>query len=244
MGYEFSGLNEADVDATVEDVWHAIATGPGITSWFMGATDVRDGVVQLPFGPQPITISEPGHRFAYRGETEPDGRFIAFDYLIEGREGGSTSIRLVSNGFVPGDDWADEFDAMTKGGAMFFATLIEYLNHFAGRVGTPMSASSSAVDDWDSACDALGRALGLSGLPKPGDAVRMAIHGRSVDGTVYFTNEHTFGVRASDGLYRFVKAFQPGGHGPMLAMHILFGADVDVPREEQAWSTWLANAIG
>jgi hypothetical protein len=127
---------------------------------------------------------------------------------------------------------------------MFFATLIEYLNHFAGRTGTPMSASSSGVDDWDAASDALGRALGLSRRPTPGDTVRIAIDGRIVDGLVYYTNEHTFGVRAGDGLYRFVKAFHPGGHGPMLAMHILFGADIDVPQEERVWSTWLAKAIG
>jgi uncharacterized protein YndB with AHSA1/START domain len=244
MGYEFSGAHEADVDATVDDVWHAIATGPGITSWFMGATEVRDGAVHLPFGGQPITVSEPGRRFVYRGDPEPDGRFIAFDYLIEGRAGGSTSIRLVSNGFLPGDDWAEEYDAMTKGGAMFFASLVEYLNHFAGRVGIPMDASSSAIDDWDGACDALGRSLGLSGRPKPGDTVRIAIDGRNVDGVVYYTNEDTFAVRGDDALYRFVKAFRPGGHGPMLAMHILFGADADVPRAERAWSEWLAAAIG
>ena len=29
MGYEFSGVHEADVDATVDEVWQAIATGPG-----------------------------------------------------------------------------------------------------------------------------------------------------------------------------------------------------------------------
>ena len=59
-----------------------------------------------------VTAWEPPRRFAFRGDETPDGRFIAFEYLIEGREQGSTVLRLVSNGFLPGDDWEAEFDAM------------------------------------------------------------------------------------------------------------------------------------
>ena len=55
-------------------------------------------------------MSEPGHRFAYGEDPEPDGRFIAFDFMIEGRAGGGTSLRMVTSGFLPGDDWADEFE--------------------------------------------------------------------------------------------------------------------------------------
>ena len=50
MGYEFSQEDRADVNATIDEVWTAIATGPGIDSWFMGKNEVADGVVRLVFG--------------------------------------------------------------------------------------------------------------------------------------------------------------------------------------------------
>jgi uncharacterized protein YndB with AHSA1/START domain len=247
MGYEFTQTDEANVDATVDDVWNAIATGPGIDSWFMGTNEVADGIVRTVFGgyapEQPITASEPGHRFAYGAPPEPDGRFIAFDFLIEGREGSSTSLRLVTAGFLPGDDWAEEFEAMKKGGALYFATLVEYLNHFARRTAMPLTASGPIVKDWPAAWEALGRTLGLPGRPNTGDAVRLTIDGATLDGTVYFANEHTVGARTPDALYRFVMGFRPGGGGPMLAMHNLFAPDVDVQREERAWSAWLETAL-
>lgn len=37
---------------------------------------------------------------------------------------------MVTSGFLPGDDWADEFEAMTLGGALFRRTLLEYLTYF------------------------------------------------------------------------------------------------------------------
>src|SRR5258705_4349367 len=100
MGYEFSQEDRADVDATVDEVWMAIATGPGIDSWFMGKNEVADGVVRLIFGDQTVTASEPGRRFAYGEDPDPDGRFIAFDFMIEGRARGGTSLRLGTTRFL------------------------------------------------------------------------------------------------------------------------------------------------
>jgi hypothetical protein len=36
MGHKFEGGTQAELDATPEQVWEAIATGPDIDSWFMG----------------------------------------------------------------------------------------------------------------------------------------------------------------------------------------------------------------
>jgi uncharacterized protein YndB with AHSA1/START domain len=243
MGYEFSQEDRADVDATIDEVWTAIATGPGIDSWFMGKNEVADGVVRLIFGDQPVRVSEPGHRFAYGEDPEPDGRFIAFDFMIEGRAGGGTSLRMVTSGFLPGDDWADEFDAMTKGGALYFRTLVEYLNRFAGRTATPVTASSGPVTDWPGAWAAIGRALGLARRPQTGDSVAFSIDGRIVEGTVFFANEHTAGIRSGDAIYRFIMGFRPGGGGPMFAMHNLFAPDVDGGAAEKQWSDWLTRVI-
>jgi uncharacterized protein YndB with AHSA1/START domain len=235
MGHEFEDVFDLEVDASIDDVWHAIATGPGIDSWFMGRNEVADGVVHTVFADLPITESEPGKRFAYVSPTAPDGRFIAYDFLIEGRAGGSTSIRVVASGFLPQEDWADEYFAMTRGHALFLRTLIEYLTFFAGRDATPVSATSPEILDWDRAWAALATELGLDHEPRVGDQVTLTLADRdAIDGTVYFVNEHTLGVRGPDTLYRFLR----GLDRPMLAMHHVFAA-VDVAGTEALWKAWL-----
>ena len=122
MGRQFEQHREAEVPASPQEVWAAIATGPGIDSWFMGRNEVEagdGGAVRTAFGeyaPElPITGWDPARRLAYGSGRAPDGRFIAYEFLIEGRAGGSTVLRVVTSGFLPGDDWAEEFEAMTLG---------------------------------------------------------------------------------------------------------------------------------
>jgi uncharacterized protein YndB with AHSA1/START domain len=247
MGREFEERNEAELPATPEEVWEAIATGPGIDSWFMGRTETGPGVggaVQTDFGgliPQcAVTVWDPLNRLAYGTGEAPDGRFIAYEFLIQGREGGSTVLRTVTSGFLPGEDWEAEYDAMTKGGELFFRTLVEYLTHFRGSAATPVTAFGPPVTDWEGAWTVVHGALGLPGDPAAGDRVRLGVQGLApIDGVVYFVNPHTLGVRTSDALYRFLRGF----HGPMIASHHLFAAGVDPRQAEQAWQTWLARSF-
>jgi len=43
MGKRFEQRRDAEVPASPEEVWAAIATGPGIDSWFMGHSEVEPG---------------------------------------------------------------------------------------------------------------------------------------------------------------------------------------------------------
>ena len=43
MGHQFAQHHEAEVPASPDEVWAAIATGPGIDSWFMGRNEVKAG---------------------------------------------------------------------------------------------------------------------------------------------------------------------------------------------------------
>lgn len=102
MGHQFAQHHEAEVPASPDEVWAAIATGPGIDSWFMGRNEVKagaGGTVRTVFGEYTpeleITGWDPAHRFAYTSGQAPDGRFIAHEFLIEGRAGGSTVLRTV-----------------------------------------------------------------------------------------------------------------------------------------------------
>ena len=132
---------------------------------------------------------------------------------------------------------------MTRGGALFFRTLVEYLNHFAGRTATPVSALSDPIADWDGVWVRIGAALGLPRRPEIGDTVHFTIDGQPIDGTVFFTNEQTVGIRSDDAIYRFVEGFQPGGGGPMWAMHNLFVGGVDARKSGETWKSWLAEVV-
>ncbi|MFC7648505.1 SRPBCC domain-containing protein [Streptosporangium lutulentum] len=107
-----------------------------------------------------VTAWDPPNRFAYRSDG-PGERFVAFEYLIEGRDQSSAALRLVTSGFLPDDDWEAEFEAMTIGGQMYFQTLVAYLDHFAGRFATPVDVMGPPVADWSAAWAALRAALGL-----------------------------------------------------------------------------------
>ncbi|MGW4486341.1 SRPBCC family protein [Amycolatopsis sp. NPDC004368] len=241
MGKEFEIPGSAEVAATPEEVWAAIATGPGIDSWFMGRNEVEGGVggvVRGAFaGWEPeysITGWDPLKRLAYETGPGPDGRRVGYEFLVEGRDGGSSVIRCVTSGFLPGDDWEEEFEAMTAGGALFFANLAEYVTHFAGRVATPVTAFGPPVADWDRQWAALGAELGLAERPAQGDRVRVEHAGRSTEGVVYFVNPQTVGVRTADALYCFIEGFR----GPLMVCHHVFTADGG---DERSWQEWLGR---
>jgi uncharacterized protein YndB with AHSA1/START domain len=243
MGHQFAQHHEAEVPAGPDEVWAAIATGPGIDSWFMGRNEVTAATVRTVFGEYApeleITQSDPAHRFAYRSGQAPDGRFIAYEFLIEGRAGGSTVLRTVTSGFLPGEDWADEFEAMTLGGELYFRTLVEYLTYFAGRFATPVTAFGPPGRSWTRDRSLLCRELGLAEAPQPGDPVRFTGEIGSADGVVYFANAHAIGVRTPDALYRFMRGFGK----PVIAAHHLFAADAEPDQARQAWEAWLSRTL-
>jgi hypothetical protein len=116
-------------------------------------------------------------------------------------------LRAVTSGFLPGEDWADEFEAMTLGGELYFRTLVEYLTYLPGRFATPVTAFGPPGPSWTRDRALLCRALGLAAAPQPGDPVRFADEIGPADGVVYFANPHAIGVRTPDALYRFMRGF-------------------------------------
>jgi len=229
MGKEFETHLDATVDATPDQIWDAIATGPGISTWFIGRTEIDNGEVRTAFGDNwipagTIKINDRPHHFAYGSEPAPDGRFIAYDYLVEGRDRSATTLRAVTSGFLPGDNWADEYEAMQYGTHLFFATLVEYLRHFPGRPTTPVTAFGPPVTDWPATWAALHQTLGLGHTPQPGDQLPGG-------GQVYFANPHTLGLRTPTGLYRYLRGF----HGTLVAGHALTAPD------DTDWPSFLAQ---
>src|SRR5262245_12437446 len=135
--HEFEVREEIPLDATPEQVWEAIATGPGVDSWFMGRNELNPERTSMTVGGHTtratVTAWEPAKRLAWRTDDNPDGTFMAWEYMIEGRGGGTTVLRLVHSGFL-GDDWQDQYDALSVGDGIYLRKLAAYLKYFPGRV--------------------------------------------------------------------------------------------------------------
>jgi uncharacterized protein YndB with AHSA1/START domain len=243
MGHDFNTDNEISVEATPEQVWAAIATGPGIDSWFMGHNEVepREGgrtrmTIAGETAEGTVTAWEPPHRFATRSETAPDGTFHAMEFLVEGRDQGSTVVRLVHSGFLGQDDWEWEFNALRAGDPMYLRSLGTYLTYFPGRIGTPISAFPPPQPDEETAWRGLLRGLGLGDEATEGQAVRLTTpESVTVTGVVDSVLYPSYlGVRTDDALYRFV-----GGQGVIGVSHHVFSSVPDPDAAADGWRDWL-----
>jgi uncharacterized protein YndB with AHSA1/START domain len=248
MAHRFEIEQDAVVDASPERVWDAIGTGAGWDSWFMGRNEIdpREGG-QWRFGiggiTQTSTIStyEPPRRFAAESEPAEDGAFHRFEYTIEPMESGRTQIRYVHSGML-GEDWEREYEGMSEGDPMYFAKLVEYLEHFDGRHAVPVSAfGPNTGDDRDGAMATYRRALGLPDDAAVGDHVALRPDGLDpIDGVIDHLSPNFIGVRTEDGVYRFIRGYE----GTMIVGHHLFGGAVDQASAEAAWTDWLARTFG
>lgn len=249
MGHEFEIDKEIELPATPEQVWDAIATGPGIDSWFMGRNEIEPragGTTRMTMGgftaAGTVTAWEPGRRFAYRGEENlEEGTFMAFEYLIEGRAGGSAVLRLVHSGIL-GDDWEDQYDALGVGDYMYLRKLAAYLTHFAGRTSTyNMFLPGPQVADAERVWSACTGVLGVPATAGPGARGRLAVDGlEPVDVVVEFAERPAYlGARTADGLYAFIHGYKD----TVVAEYHCFAAAVDEKEIERAWQSWLGQAF-
>jgi uncharacterized protein YndB with AHSA1/START domain len=246
MTHEFEVRKELALDATPEQVWEAIATGPGVDSWFMGRTEIDPrvgGRNSLTMAGQTeestVTSWEPGSHLGFRTPEGPEGTFMAFEYLIEGRAGGGTVLRLVHSGFL-GDDWETEYEAMQAGWDLYLHKLDQYLTYFPGRAATTVSAFRPGAGPSARTAETLKQAMGLEGEVKTGDRVHLEIPGLDpVDGVVTFTHlPILLAVRTEDGIYGFIHSGDERGNVLVLGHH-LFAGGADPDKSAQAWQAWL-----
>jgi hypothetical protein len=248
MTHEFEVREQIELDATPEQVWDAIATGPGVDSCLMGRNQIQgglDGRSKMDMGAfaieSTITAWDPPKHFALKSDPAPDGAFHAFEYLVEGRDGGSAVLRFVHSGFL-GDDWEAEYDALRKGDLAYLHKLAQYVKYFPGRYAATVGGFAAQVPDKEHAWRTIHSGLGLSGAVPVGEKVHLTPVGLApLDGEVFFANDDFFGVRTDDGIYMFIHGYQ----GAVVLGHHIFGEPgqpaPDVKETEQAWQSWLAG---
>jgi uncharacterized protein YndB with AHSA1/START domain len=158
------------VPGTPEEVWRALATGPGTSAWFI-KTEIEErvgGAVRFHFAPDlvqqgEVTAWERPHRFAYVERDWAEGAPpVATEITIKGRSGGQCVVRMVHSLFSSTDDWDGQMEGFESGWPGFFDVLRVYLAHFAGQPAATFHAMADApgkdIEVWTRLLEPLGLA--------------------------------------------------------------------------------------
>lgn len=244
---------EIEVQGTPEEVWQAIATGPGVSSWYVPHTieEREGGAASARFGPGPemqvdgrVAAWEPPSRFVLDGGEGVPG--LAFEWLIETRSGDTCIVRLVNSGFSSDAEWDDQYDGMTEGWKLFLLNLQLHLEHFRGRTATAMLPTSpwegSRIDAWRE----LTAALGISDSPAIGSQVTIEPEsGLLLAGTVVDVANWRLALlldQPAEGT-AFIAAETVNNQTGVSVWSYLYGPDgADIAaRDEPRWQSWLTK---
>ena len=187
-----------DIDATLDEVWHALTTGEGIARWFAPYAEVtpgEGGSVSVGWDPkemwsQPITVWEPKRRMQSASEMpSKDGGMVrlAVDYYLEAH-GDRVRVRLVHSGFDDSGSWDDYIDGLEAGWSFFLYNLKHSLERHRGVDRQQLSARFRTTARSNEDHPVFG-AKGLRVQPpvaglQPGDACRFSLAGADVDAIV------------------------------------------------------------
>ncbi|AGA27390.1 SRPBCC family protein [Singulisphaera acidiphila] len=242
---------EVEVPGTPEEVWQAIATGPGVSSWFV-PTEVReDGTIVSHFGPGMDAVAaqtawDPPRRFAAEGELGPNAPKMATEWVIEARSGGTCIVRVVHSLFASTDDWDDQLESIEAGWPDYFHILRLYLTHFRGQPCSAFQLMGMAPEPASAAWDVLARSLGLDEA-KPGASRKTPANAPRLAGLV----ERAGGPGHPSQLLLRLTEPTPGiahlfalSMGGMVFVSVrlyLYGdqAPTAVARDEPSWRAWM-----
>jgi len=251
---------EIEVPGTPEEVWEAIATGPGLEAWFVPAeVDGREGgkmAFDMGGGMEEmgrVTAWDPPRRFVgeeeWPTESGPDGR-LASEWIVEARGGGTCVVRLVSSLFGSGD-WDEELEQMREGWQVFFRNLQLHLTHFAGQRCSTVLAMGTAAGSLDEVWARFTGALGVAGTATAGERVAPTAAGTpALAGTVEL---------AADGMKHhrlwLLRLDAPAPGAALVSAHVwegachpsihayLFGDDAAAAaeRDRPRWKAWMGE---
>jgi uncharacterized protein YndB with AHSA1/START domain len=245
---------EFEVPGTPEQVWEAIATGPGISSWlFPSEVEQREGgAVTFHVAPGmdssgTVTTWDPPKRFVYEEPNWSEGAPpLATEFVIEARSGGTCVVRVVSSLSTDEGRWDDELGGFESGWKAFFKVLTLYLRHFPGKHAVAFrifeATSGSDVDAWAK----LKSRLRFDGATPGQHWTTTGTGAPDLSGVIEHVDEHAE-VRqliiVADRPVPGIALFGVATWNKQVQITIsfyLFGeqAAAAAPREESAWKRW------
>jgi uncharacterized protein YndB with AHSA1/START domain len=247
---------EVEVPGTPEEVWRAIATGPGISSWFVPtrSEERQGGQVISTFGPgmdcpSMITAWQPLERFVAEGDMGPPGSpKVATEWSVEARAGGMCLVRVVHSLFADTDDWDNQLDGLEQGWPTYFRILRMYLASFKGMPCSAMQFVGFSSEPESKAWEKAGGALGLlkvtegqqwtapDGLPRMAGVVDSRGRGMHANTVLLRLETPTPGTA-------YVGAFSCSGMVMVCLSVYLYGpkAKAAVDRDEPTWQNWMSE---
>jgi uncharacterized protein YndB with AHSA1/START domain len=243
-----------ELPGTPEQVWDAIATGEGISSWF-GRTDLdgREGGAIVTYmgeddsSPGEVVGWDPPRRFAYNepewarlaGHEDADVTPLVNEFLVEARSGGTCVVRVVSSAFGTGADWEQEFfDQMREGWEPFFTHLELYLRDFPGQHAAYLEIMRQDAVPAPALWEAV---TGDIGLP---DEVGKPVEIRGLAGHVHKVRDMRTLVRLTEPYPGYAEVwcvdFGPGTSFATFHAYLFHPeAEKYVEREQPGWKSWL-----
>lgn len=247
------------VPGTPEQVWHALATGPGYSAWFMKAEiDGRvGGKLKLYFGDGSqsegeVTAWEPPQHLAYVERDWAEGAPpVATEITITSRSGERCVVRMVHSLFTSDEQWEDQLEGFEAGWPGFFEVLRVYLRHFAGQEAASFMASTGsgldAASSWRRLVEAIGASAAAVGeraesptLPEPWSGVVEHVHQDDRQRFMVLRLEHP-----SPGI-ALVGTYDRDGKIRVSVCRYLYGdeADARAVAAQPAWQQWLNRQFG
>ena len=239
---------EVEVPGTPEQVWKAIATGPGILSWFVLSTveERVGGAAKASFGPGMDSVGtiktwDPPHRYVLETVEEPPGA-VATEWIVEARTGGTCVVRVVHSWFASTDDWDSQFEGHTEGWRSFFRILRLYLTHFRGEPSSAIQLTGFGPEPKSKAWEALTGLLGVVGA-----AVGQRIRTPSLAGLVERVGDEAYPeellLRLEEPAPGIAHLFaMPMGGQVLLSIRLyLYGqqASAVAAEVEPSWQAWV-----
>lgn len=248
---------EVDLPGTPEQIWQAMATGPGYSAWFV-PTEIEEregGKVRFDLGggmssSGTVTDWQPPSRFAYEevgwsGDAAP----LATEVIIEAQAGGTCRVRMVHSLFTDKDNWDNEIDSMENGWPAFFRILRIYLQFFPGRHAASARPTGSFGGTLDNAWPQIRKALGLEGAAV-GERRDTSVDGAPclagvVEDIRSTPNDHALLLRLEQPAagVALIGSYAWGGKVNVAVSLFFYGDDADavMARENPKWEAWMAQ---
>lgn len=247
------------VPGTPEQVWQAMATGPGMSAWFT-PTSVEEhvgGAIRFDFGggmssQGTVTRWEPPRRLDYaehnwNGDAPP----VATEIVITARSGSRCVVRMVHSLFTTSDSWDGELESFEAGWPGYFEVLRLYLAEFAGRKSACARAMATSPQGEREAWTRMTAALGLAGADV-GETRASSPPAPAFAGTVKRIQQDSHSrtillqlQRPGDGTLLLGSCTVMGRASGSLCLY-LYGdeAEATAAAIEPQWAEWLSKTLG
>ena len=239
-------------------VWEAIATGPGISGWFL-PSEIQLGFDGEPvrmivhLGPHTARIADirtwdPPHRFvAVSDDSMPGAPPLLTEWSVEPMEQGCR-VRVIHSLETSLPDWDSQLETAQDGWHGFFQILTTYLGHFSGKRCQACSLLITTREPEDKAWETLAEPLGLSGVAV-GERCKSEADGPVLAGVLERGGDDHRPYQAlirldapAPGIAHLQIARMHGCNVPTVRLYF-YGeqAAAVVSREEPRWQAWLSE---